>query len=179
MKALTAMANEETTLSFDVEALKDDLEEKEVDPQILSDLQDAYEFMDKTAEDLQKTDIDACWNDGDTALASTWGKFVMDLIEEHEQSALYWFLISKGFRTYRYLPLFFREFYPRSDHPTAEEPLRIVTALGRPVARQERLRQPGQQAVPAGGDGLWRGLLRLRQRRLARHLSGQREQPRP
>ena len=54
----------------------------------------------------------------------------------------------------------------------------------RPVARRERLGQPGQQAVPARGDGLRRRVLRLRQRRLARHLPRQRHQlrsrrPRP
>ena len=38
----------------------------------------------------------------------------------------------------------------------------------------ERLRQPRRQAVPARGDGLRRGVLRLRQRRLARHLPRQR-----
>ena len=49
---------------------------------------------------------------------------------------------------------------------------------GRPAARPERLREPGQQAVPARGDGLRRRVLRLRQRRLARHLPGERQQPR-
>lgn len=33
---------------------------------------------------------------------------------------LYWFLISKGHRTYRYLPLFAKRFHP---HPELEEPL--------------------------------------------------------
>jgi hypothetical protein len=31
---------------------------------------------------------------------------------------VYWFLISSGYKTYRYLPLFFREFYPRYNCPT-------------------------------------------------------------
>jgi hypothetical protein len=31
---------------------------------------------------------------------------------------VYWFLISSGYKTYRYLPLFFREFYPHYDCST-------------------------------------------------------------
>jgi hypothetical protein len=31
----------------------------------------------------------------------------------HADANTYWFLISSGWRTYRYLPLFFRDFYPR------------------------------------------------------------------
>ena len=49
----------------------------------------------------------------------------------------------------------------------------------RPLARDERLGQRGRQAVPPRGDGRRRRLLRLRQRRLARHLPRQRHQPRP
>jgi len=32
----------------------------------------------------------------------------------------YWFLICSGFRTYRFLPLFFSEFHPRHSEPTPE-----------------------------------------------------------
>ncbi|HZF08706.1 MAG TPA: hypothetical protein VFE33_07960 [Thermoanaerobaculia bacterium] len=31
---------------------------------------------------------------------------------------LYWLLITSGYRTYRFLPVFFREFYPCHDRPT-------------------------------------------------------------
>ncbi|MEO7650341.1 MAG: hypothetical protein ABIZ80_07720 [Bryobacteraceae bacterium] len=34
---------------------------------------------------------------------------------ERPDEPLYWLLISKGYRTYRYLPLFFFEYYPRWD----------------------------------------------------------------
>ena len=51
--------------------------------------------------------------------------------------------------------------------------------FGRPATGPERVRQPGQQAVPARGNGLRRGVVRLRPRWLAGHLSGERQQPRP
>lgn len=42
---------------------------------------------------------------------------------------LYWFLITKGYRTYRYLPLFFHEYYPRWDRPTPAGPRRLLDTL--------------------------------------------------
>ncbi|RIK75114.1 MAG: hypothetical protein DCC68_21740 [Planctomycetota bacterium] len=54
---------------------------------------------------------------GDPALTAAWGSFALSLVDEHPDQELYWLLISKGFRTYRYLPLFFREFHPRYDEP--------------------------------------------------------------
>ncbi len=40
----------------------------------------------------------------------------------------YWFLISSGYRTYRYLPLFFRDFYPRD---AAMKPLLDAIAIAK------------------------------------------------
>jgi len=56
---------------------------------------------------------------GDTIVARhRWGS--LDLprlwaqhVFAHAGASTYWFLISSGYRTYRFLPLFFREFYPR------------------------------------------------------------------
>lgn len=71
---------------------------------------------------------------GDTALASCWGKFAIQLIDQEQTSPLYWFLISKGFRTYRYLPLFFREYFPNYRSATPEETLHVLNALGSHIA---------------------------------------------
>jgi hypothetical protein len=56
---------------------------------------------------------------GDTIVARhRWGSFDLPRVwsryvfREAGENA-YWFLISSGWRTYRFLPLFFREFYPR------------------------------------------------------------------
>jgi hypothetical protein len=54
---------------------------------------------------------------GDQALARTWGRFALSLMERWPEDQLYWLLISKGYKTYRFLPLFFHEFYPRYDQP--------------------------------------------------------------
>lgn len=43
---------------------------------------------------------------------------------------LYWFLISKGFRTYRFLPIFFRHFHPHYDGADADmKPLLDAVAM--------------------------------------------------
>ncbi len=44
---------------------------------------------------------------------------------------LYWFLISKGYRTYLYLPLYFRKFYPTVDKEREEDLSRVVDSCAR------------------------------------------------
>lgn len=55
---------------------------------------------------------------GQQALARQWGRFALDLVKQFEGEELHWFLISKGYKTYRFLPVFFKEFFPRFDAPT-------------------------------------------------------------
>ncbi|MGE3807186.1 MAG: hypothetical protein AB7K24_21190 [Gemmataceae bacterium] len=68
---------------------------------------------------------------GDRALASTWGRFALSLIDAHPGGELYWFLISKGYKTYRFLPLFFAEYYPRLAAPTPGWAQLAIDALAR------------------------------------------------
>jgi hypothetical protein len=57
------------------------------------------------------------------------GWFALSLIDAHPGAELYWFLISKGYKTYRFLPLFYREFYPRHDAPTPDHFTAVIDAL--------------------------------------------------
>ena len=66
---------------------------------------------------------------GDSALAGVWGRLALSLIDADPDAELYWFLLSKGYKTYRFLPLFFREFYPRLDTATPTRVRRIRDAL--------------------------------------------------
>ena len=63
---------------------------------------------------------------GDIALARSWGRLALSLIDRCASEDLYWFLISKGYKTYRFLPLFFHEFYPRHDAPTPDWAGRLI-----------------------------------------------------
>ena len=54
---------------------------------------------------------------GTTALARGWITAVNQLRERYPRGKYYWLLLTSGFRTYRFLPVFWREFYPRCDAP--------------------------------------------------------------
>jgi hypothetical protein len=54
---------------------------------------------------------------GTPELPRTWVKTVLRLAEGTEWP-LYWLLISSGYKTYRFLPVFFREYYPCYDKST-------------------------------------------------------------
>jgi len=58
----------------------------------------------------------AAW--GRSSLAQSWIGAVRSLRARYRRGRMYWLLISSGFRTYRFLPVFWREFYPRGDAPT-------------------------------------------------------------
>lgn len=66
---------------------------------------------------------------GDPALAGAFGRLSLSLMDRYAGADLYWFLISKGYKTYRFLPLFFREFYPRYDIPTPQWIEQLIDAL--------------------------------------------------
>ena len=67
---------------------------------------------------------------GDVALTHVWGQLALSLIDRHPAGRLYWFLISKGYKTYRFLPVFFHEFYPRHDVPMPASVRRVRDVFG-------------------------------------------------
>ena len=75
------------------------------------------------------TGIDpAFW--GGQALVKTWARFMGELLAQRPDRRLFWFLISKGYRTYLYLPLFFHGFYPRVDTATPGFEGDLIRTLG-------------------------------------------------
>lgn len=56
---------------------------------------------------------------------------LLDDCLRHSAHDLYWFLLSKGVRTYQLLPLYFREFYPCYDRPTPRAAGELIHALAR------------------------------------------------
>ena len=68
-------------------------------------------------------------------LPKLWGKHVFALAAEVHAAtpaaAVYWFLISSGYKTYRFLPVFFENFYPTYRQPTPPEIQRTIDALAR------------------------------------------------
>jgi hypothetical protein len=60
---------------------------------------------------------------GSTAMVDGWFKVVARFLASDPHKPWYWFLMSKGHRTYMYLPLFFQQYYP------ALEPNRQIDTL--------------------------------------------------
>ncbi len=85
---------------------------------------------------------------GETELPRLWARHVFGLAAL-EQAPTYWFLISSGYKTYRFLPTFFREFYPTYAHPTPTPIKRVLDQLA-------------LQKFPAEYDAA-RGVVRLAQ----------------
>src|SRR4051794_21991317 len=50
---------------------------------------------------------------GSSALARGWITTANQLRERYPRGKYYWLLLTSGFRTYRFLPVFWREFFPR------------------------------------------------------------------
>ena len=103
----------------------------------------------------------AAW--GSPVLPRAWIALVRHIQSSHPHLPWYWLLLSSGFRTYRLLPVFWREFWPRHDATTPADAAALLRALARDrfgasfdetagVVRfphPQRLRAP-LQAVPEG-----------------------------
>lgn len=63
---------------------------------------------------------------GDVELFRVWAQFWFPYAEQYEE--FYWFLICKGYKTYRILPLFWKEFYPTFRKPTPEYEQKLLHA---------------------------------------------------
>lgn len=68
---------------------------------------------------------------GSLELIRAWCRLAGMLKAQCGDRPLYWFLISKGHRTYLFLPSFFDEFYPRHDRPTPPFERQLIHILAR------------------------------------------------
>jgi len=66
---------------------------------------------------------------GEQELGRAWCRYVGQVRAADPEIPLYWFLISKGYRTYLYLPVFFKTYYPACAWPTPAAEQRILNAL--------------------------------------------------
>ena len=68
---------------------------------------------------------------GTTALPRAWVTGVEALRMTLPPGRCFWLLLTSGFRTYRFLPVFWREFHPRFDHVTPPERERLLKQIAR------------------------------------------------
>ena len=73
----------------------------------------------------------AAW--GAAALPRVWIGAVYELRKTYPRGRFVWLLLTSGYRTYRFLPVFWREFYPRHGAPT---PPRLQAMLDELATRQ-------------------------------------------
>ncbi len=66
---------------------------------------------------------------GSTALARSWIAAVNAIRAGLDMRPCYWLLLTSGFRTYRFLPVFWREFFPRHCKPTPPDTQRLLSQL--------------------------------------------------
>jgi hypothetical protein len=84
---------------------------------------------------------------GEMTLSRTWGETIFALAEAElaagRASAAYWFLICSGYKTWRFLPVFFREFHPNPDAATPPRFRDLIDLLGRSRFGDEYLPESG------------------------------------
>lgn len=68
---------------------------------------------------------------GTTALPRAWIAAVKGWREELPEGRCFWLLLTSGFRTYRFLPVFWREFFPCFNKPTPVQSRRLLYQLSR------------------------------------------------
>lgn len=66
---------------------------------------------------------------GSLSLHKTWIESVYRLHSDYPSHDLNWLLLTSGFRTYRFLPIFCKEFFPRFDTPPPPTTKRLMHAL--------------------------------------------------
>lgn len=104
---------------------------------------------------------------GPPTLPATWGRFVFELAEAEGDRPLYWFLISKGVRTYRYLPLYFHEFWPRPGRPVPAFEAQLLAQLAKAKFGDRFDEARGLVRAKAGGDRLKSELAEVPEGRLS------------
>ena len=103
---------------------------------------------------------------GDNALARVWGRPALRLADASAAADLYWFLICKGYKTYRFLPVFFHEFHPRFDAVTPAWAAETINALGRRRYPERFDAERGVVRASAETDRLRPGLADVTEERL-------------
>lgn len=68
---------------------------------------------------------------GSQALSTEFARLAGYLARQHAPLPLYWLLISKGYRTWRYLPLFAREYWPNPACETPSSSQALLNELAR------------------------------------------------
>jgi hypothetical protein len=87
---------------------------------------------------------------GSQALVMGFGEHMISMIRRFPDHQIFWFLISKGIRTYRYLPVFFREYYPHHRVDTPQKHQSIMDSVARKLFADAYVQDRGIIAMENG-----------------------------
>lgn len=102
---------------------------------------------------------------GDIELFKVWANFWFDYAEK-EAEEFYWFLICKGYKTYRMLPVFWKEFYPNYRCETPAYAKQIMDAYASCLYPEEYNPQTGVVEYKSTKDKLKTGVADIGEREL-------------
>jgi len=102
---------------------------------------------------------------GTPELPRSWIKTVIEKSATMIQP-LYWLLISSGYKTYRFLTVFYKEFYPRCDNPTPPEMQALMDHLATERFGAEYHPELGVVRFAAGATPLRDGVAEVTDERL-------------
>ena len=103
-------------------------------------------------------------NWGDLSLFQTFAKFFFPYGEQYKN--FYWFLIVKGYKTYKILPTFFKSFYPNFRESTPEETNKIKDSFGYLKFPDEYNRKTGVIEYKKIKDSLKKGVADITEKEL-------------
>ncbi len=93
---------------------------------------------------------------GDIELFKVWARFWFEFAEKYDE--FYWFLICKGYKTYRIMPLFWKEFYPNYRKETPEYEQNIINAYATMLYPEEYNAETGVIEYKSVKDKLKNGV---------------------
>jgi hypothetical protein len=103
---------------------------------------------------------------GTPQLPRSWIQSVLRLSQNMPQP-LYWLLISSGYKTYRFLSVFYREFYPRHDAPMPPNLQSLMNQLAHERFGNQYNPQAGTVRFAHGNTPLRDGIAAMTEERLS------------
>lgn len=103
---------------------------------------------------------------GDPELFRVWCKFWFEYSKDIDN--FYWFLICKGYKTYRILPLFWQRYYPSVNEETPEFEKKIIDAYATAIYPDEYNPKTGVIEYRKEKDKLKAGVADIGERELRR-----------
>jgi len=102
---------------------------------------------------------------GTSELPRQWIKTVLEVGKDYP-SPMYWLLISSGYKTYRFLTIFFKEFYPHCGAVTPAWAQELIEHLAMERFGQEYIKEEGVVRFSTNATPLIEGIADLNSRRL-------------